>query len=173
MVGGDEAIFQRCKPVLDAIGDGVTYSGAIGSGTVCKLVHNCISACLNIALGEGFTLGVKAGVDPKALWEAVRRASLGRANSIHVGFPSSVLKGEFAPRPNAPTFFALKLLRKDVGLATQLAREYDVPMAMAAICEQQLVEGIRRGWGEDSSFKVVALQEERAGVQVRAPDIEV
>ena len=68
MVGGDEALYQRVKPVLDAIGDNVVYCGAIGAGSICKLVHNSISAITSQAITELFTLGVKAGADPKALW---------------------------------------------------------------------------------------------------------
>src|SRR5438477_439593 len=64
---------------------------------------------------------------------------------------------------------ALKLLRKDVGLATELGREYHVPMLIAAIAEQQLEEALRRGWGDKDSMTFFRLQEERAGVELRAP----
>jgi 3-hydroxyisobutyrate dehydrogenase len=52
MVGGDEAIYQQVKPVLDAIGDNVVYCGSIGAGSVCKLVHNCIAAITAQAISE-------------------------------------------------------------------------------------------------------------------------
>ena len=58
-------------------------------------------------------------------------------------------------------------MRKDVGLATQLAREFNVPMALASLAEQELIEAINRGWGDDPTTKVRLLQEQRAGVQVR------
>ena len=64
-------------------------------------------------------------------------------------------------------FFAIKLMRKDVGLATQLAREYDVPMPLANLAEQELIEAINRGWGDDPTNKVRLLQEDRGGVQLR------
>ena len=63
-VGGDEQIFNRHKPVLDAMGDQAAYIGPIGAGSIAKLVHNCTSAVLGVALAEVFTMGVKAGVDP-------------------------------------------------------------------------------------------------------------
>ena len=62
----------------------------------------------------------------------------------------------------------MKLARKDVALATALAREVDVPMPFAALTEQMLVEAVARGWGEHDYGKTFLLQEERAGVQVRA-----
>lgn len=166
MVGGDEAVYQRVKPVLDAIGDNVVYCGAIGAGSICKLVHNTISAITSQAIGELFTLGVKAGADPKALWETTRRGSFGRgAGGIH-RLPDTWFGGDFAPDWEKG-FFATRLMRKDVGLATQLAREYSVPMALASLAEQELMEAVNRGWGNDPTGKVRLLQEERAGVQVR------
>ena len=172
LVGGPRDVFDRYKDVLDAVGEGVIYAGGIGNGTVCKLVHNCMSASLNSVLGEGFTLGVKAGVDPEVLWRAVCQSSMGRGNGIHVGFPGSVLKGEFEYRAGLPWFFALNLMRKDVGLAMDMARSLDVPMTIGSVAEQQLQEGIERGWGSENCFKIVALQEERVGVTVRAQDFD-
>lgn len=173
LVGGPRDVFDRYKDVLDAVGEGVIYAGGIGNGTVCKLVHNCMSASLNSVLGEGFTLGVKAGVDPEVLWRAVCQSSLGRGNGIHVGFPGSVLKGEFEYRDGSPWFFALNLMMKDVGLAMDMARSLGVPMTIGSVAEQQLEEAIARGWGSENCFKVVALQEERVGVTVRAQGFEL
>ena len=166
MTGGDEDVYRRVKPVLDAIGDNVVYCGNIGAGSVCKLVHNCISAITSQAITECFTLGVKAGVDVKALWETVRRGGFGRgAGGIH-RLPDTWFNGDFEPDMEKG-YFATRLMRKDVGLATQLAREFDVPLSLATLVEQELVHAINRGWGEDPTSKVRLLQEERAGVQVR------
>src|SRR6266446_2332401 len=81
-VGGDEQIFNRHKPVLDAMGDQAAYIGPIGAGSIAKLVHNCTSAVLGVALAEVFTMGVKAGVDPVDLWEAVRQGATGRVRTF-------------------------------------------------------------------------------------------
>src|SRR5436305_10177307 len=62
-VGGDEQQFNRHKSVLDAMGDQAKYIGPIGAGTIAKLVHNCTSAVMKVALAEVFTMGIKAGVD--------------------------------------------------------------------------------------------------------------
>ncbi len=62
--GGDEQQFNRHKSVLDAMGDQAKYIGPIGAGTIAKLVHNCTSAVMNVALAEVFTMGIKAGVEP-------------------------------------------------------------------------------------------------------------
>jgi 3-hydroxyisobutyrate dehydrogenase len=163
MVGGDEAIYREVKGVLGAIGNNVGYMGAIGAGSIAKLVHNMISILTRSLIAEGFTLGVKAGVKPEALLEAIRGASFGQGLILSHMLPDVVFKGDFDS-----VRFALKLARKDVGLATGLAREFDVPMPLAAVGEQILVEAMARGWGDRDSTSPWLLQEEAAGVTVRA-----
>jgi 3-hydroxyisobutyrate dehydrogenase-like beta-hydroxyacid dehydrogenase len=163
MVGGDEGIYNEVKGVLGAMGNNIGYMGAIGSGCIAKLVHNMISIVSRALIAEGFTLGVKAGVKPEALLEAIRGASFGQGLILSHMIPDVVFKGDFDN-----VRFALKLARKDVGLATALAREYDVPMPLAAVGEQIMVEAMARGWGERDSTSPWELQEEKAGVKVRA-----
>jgi 3-hydroxyisobutyrate dehydrogenase-like beta-hydroxyacid dehydrogenase len=163
MVGGDEAIFREVKDVFRGFGNSVGYMGPIGAGTIAKLVHNMISIVSRCLVAEGFTLGVKAGVKPEALLEAIRGASYGQGLILSHMIPDVVFKGAFDD-----VRFALKLARKDVGLATGLAREYDVPMPLATAGEQQMIECMARGWGERDSTAPWLLQEERAGVAVRA-----
>jgi 3-hydroxyisobutyrate dehydrogenase len=163
MVGGDEAIYNAVKDVLRAVGDKVGYMGAIGSGTIAKLVHNMISIAARSLVAEGFTLGVKAGVKPEALLEAIRGASFGQGLMLSQMIPNVIFKGNFDT-----VRFALKLARKDIGLATELGREYDVPMPMAAVAEQIMIEALARGWGDKDSTSPWMLQEEAAGVVVRA-----
>ncbi|MGQ4807964.1 2-(hydroxymethyl)glutarate dehydrogenase [Candidatus Entotheonellaceae bacterium PAL068K] len=167
MVGGDRAIFERIKPVLDAFGDKVFYAGAIGAGSVCKLVHNMIGHGIRQAIAEGFTLGVKAGVDAEALWECVRRGAVGRMSSLHGGLAQTVFRGAYEPAS-----FALALSRKDIALATELGREFNVPLVVANIAEQIAVQGMNRGWGDHDSSVTFRLQEEAADVEVRAPHVD-
>jgi 3-hydroxyisobutyrate dehydrogenase-like beta-hydroxyacid dehydrogenase len=163
MVGGDESIYREVKAVLGAVGDKVGYMGPIGAGTIAKLVHNMISITTRTIVAEGFTLGVKAGVKPEALLEAIRGASFGQGLLLSQMIPNVIFKGDFDT-----VRFALRLARKDIGLATELAREYDVPMPMAAVAEQIMMEGLARGWADKDSTSPWLLQEEAAGVQVRA-----
>ena len=167
MVGGEQEIYERIKPILDAFGDKVFYAGSIGAGSVCKLVHNMIGHGIRQAIAEGLTLGVKAGVDAEALWECVRRGSVGRMNGLHEALPRTVFQGSFEP----PSF-ALGLARKDIGLATELAKEFDVPMPIANLAEQISIQGMNRGWGDMDSNVTFLLQEEQSGVEVRAPQVD-
>src|SRR2546428_9720249 len=74
-VGGERVIYDRYSPVLRTIGDQPLYVGPIGAGTVAKLAHNCASFSVQAALAEVFTLGVKAGVEPLALFRALRQGA--------------------------------------------------------------------------------------------------
>ena len=125
-VGGDEAVFQKHKAVLDAMGDQARYIGAIGAGSVAKLVHNLSGAAVNVALAEAFTMGVKAGIEPLALWAAIRQGAGGRARLF------DRMGGKFLTGQDDPPDFALRLLHKDVSLACQLGREVGVPMRLVA-----------------------------------------
>jgi 3-hydroxyisobutyrate dehydrogenase len=164
MVGGDKEIFARAEPVLRAFGDQVLHAGPLGSGSICKLVHQMVNSTISQAIAEGLTLGVKAGVDTKALWECVRRGMVGRMHVLHVQVPQTVFRNNFETET-----FPLKLLRKDVGLATALGRELNVPLRLANIAEQNLMEAANRGWGDKSAYTVTfLLQEEAANVELRA-----
>jgi 3-hydroxyisobutyrate dehydrogenase len=160
-VGGDEAVFTRYKPVLDAIGDQAYYVGPIGAGSVAKLVHNCAGYVIQTALAEVFTMGVKAGVDPLALFKAVRQGAGGRSRTF------DRLVDQFLPGKFEPAAFALRLAHKDVTLATALGREHKVPMRLANITLEEMTEALNRGWGERDSRVAMLLQEERAGVEIK------
>ena len=163
-VGGDEDVFKRNKPVLDAIGDQAYYVGPIGAGSVAKLVHNCAGYIVQTALAEVFTMGVKAGVEPIALWKAVRQGAGGRRRTFD-GLADQFLPGKFDP----PSF-ALRLAHKDVSLATALGREHKVPMKLANITLEEMTEALNRGWAERDSRVAMLLQEERAGVQIKVTE---
>jgi 3-hydroxyisobutyrate dehydrogenase len=160
-VGGDKAVFDRFKPVLDSIGDQAHYVGPIGAGSVAKLVHNCAGYALQTALAEVFTMGVKAGVEPLALFQAVRQGALGRRRTF------DGLVDQFLPGTFEPPAFALRLAHKDVTLATALGREVGVPMRVANLALAELTEALNRGWGERDSRVSMLLQEERAGVEIK------
>jgi 3-hydroxyisobutyrate dehydrogenase len=163
-VGGEEDVFKRYKPVLDGFSDQAVYVGAIGAGSVTKLVHNMAGYAIQTALAEVFTMGVKAGVEPLALWQAVRQGAGGRQRTFD-RVPHQFFRGKYDP-PN----FALRLAHKDVTLATALGREFNVPMRVANLALADLTEALNRGWGERDSRIPMSLQEERAGVQCRVEE---
>jgi 3-hydroxyisobutyrate dehydrogenase len=162
-VGGEQTVYERHLPLLQAIGDQPLYVGPIGAGTIAKLVHNCTSFALQAVLAEVMTLGVKAGVDPLALFKAVRQGATGRARTFD-RLPDFYFAGKFDPPA-----FALSLAHKDMTLALELARKNGVPLKMGEAAFAELDEAMRRGWGARDCRAAMTLQEERAGVTVRVP----
>ncbi|HEV8439314.1 MAG TPA: NAD(P)-dependent oxidoreductase [Methylomirabilota bacterium] len=166
-VGGDREVYERFKPVLDAIGDQPFYVGPIGAGCVAKLVHNCAGYAIQTALAEVFTMGVKAGVDPLMLWTVVRQGAVGRRRTF------DGLVDQFLPGTFEPPAFALKLAHKDVTLATALGRELGVPMRLANLTLEELSEALNRGWAQRDSRVSMLLQEQRAGVDIAVPPASI
>ena len=166
-VGGEQAIFDRHKSLLDAMGDRARYVGPIGAGSVAKLVHNCAGYALQTVLAEVFTLGVKGGVEPLALFEAIRQGAQGRRRTF------DGVVDQFLPNVYDPPSFALKLAHKDVTLATALGRELGVPMRLCNMALEEMTEAMNRGWAHRDSRVAMLLQEERAGVSIQVEPAKV
>jgi 3-hydroxyisobutyrate dehydrogenase-like beta-hydroxyacid dehydrogenase len=157
-VGGDKGVFEANRAALDTLGDQVRYIGPIGAGAVAKLVHNSAGYAIQTALAEVFSVGVKAGVEPLALFEAVRQGARGRQRTF------DSLSDHYLINQYDPPDFALKLAHKDVSLAAELGREFGVPMRLINATVAEMTEALARGWeGRDSRVSML-LQQERAGV---------
>ena len=162
-VGGDAAVFKKYEPVLKQIGDQPYYVGAIGAGTVAKLAHNAASFTVQAALAEIFTLGVKAGVEPLALFKALRQGATGRKRTF------DRLPEHFLPGVYDPPAFTVRLAHKDMALAMELAAQEGVPMKIGQVALDELAAALQRGWSERDCRVAMTLQEERAKVSVRVP----
>lgn len=162
-VGGDRSLFEQYENALSAMGDQVAHIGAIGSGTIAKLVHNIAGLTMQAALIEAFSMGVKAGLDPQALYNAISQGLAGRRRSFEGLAP--VLEKRY-DQPHAA--FALRLAYKDALLATGLGKEFGVPMRLSDLMLQDLEEGLARGWGDRASQVTALIQEERSGAKLSA-----
>lgn len=160
MVGGDEEIFKQIKPALDAIGSHVVYCGPIGNGMVTKICNNLLSMGIGVLMSEALTLGVKAGMDLEVLADVITN-STGGNKRLADKFPRFLFQGNFEPG------FATALAAKDVRLATDLGREYGIPMELSNLVDQRHVEALFKGWGHEDSDAVAKLQEEKSGIQLR------
>jgi 3-hydroxyisobutyrate dehydrogenase len=166
-VGGNQETFDQHKELLDCMGDQAAYIGPIGAGSVAKLVHNCAGYAIQTALAEVFTMGVKAGVPPVPLWEAIRQGAGGRRRTF------DSLSGAFMAHQFEPPSFQLRLAHKDVRLATELGKEMGVPMRLSNMALEELTEAMNRGWAGMDSRVAMLLQEERAGVHIEVPQAEL
>jgi 3-hydroxyisobutyrate dehydrogenase-like beta-hydroxyacid dehydrogenase len=160
-VSGGPKGAETGKLALWVGGERARYVGPIGAGSVAKLVHNCAGYVLQTTLAEVFTLGVKGGVDPLALFEAVRQGATGRRRTF------DGLIDQFLPNVYDPAAFALRLAHKDVALATALGRELGVPMRLSNMALEEMTEALNRGWAGRDSRVAMLLQQERAGVSIQ------
>jgi 3-hydroxyisobutyrate dehydrogenase-like beta-hydroxyacid dehydrogenase len=168
MAGGDEDVFRLVEPILTDIGTTIYYTGGIGNGNVCKLAHNSISAVMGQALMESFVMAVKAGVEPRMIWEIVRRGTVGRMSTLHSSLPEGVLRGDFKVGGKTYQHY------QELALALELADSVRSPMQLAGLSYARHVQMMNRGWANDSWVgSELRLCEEAAGdgVKFRVDDL--
>src|SRR5262245_13315802 len=158
IVGGEREAFERAKPVLDVLGASVYHAGPSGSGNIVKLVNNVMSMGNMLVAAEVFVLGVKAGMDPKTLFE-ILRTSAGRSFHFERRLPN-ILARNFAPG------FTVDLARKDLGLAVDMARSHDVPVP-TSLLHQLYNASSALGDGPNDFAAIVKLFESWARTEVR------
>ncbi|MCS6927079.1 MAG: NAD(P)-dependent oxidoreductase [Candidatus Binatia bacterium] len=159
MVGGDKTVYDRYEPILKVMGSHVFYVGAIGAGNVVKLVNNMLAFINMMGAAEAIILGTKAGVDPNVLWQAIR-ASSGGSFTWESG-TRAILRDRLAPT------FTVELAKKDIGLATRLAQELEVPLTMGRVAEDLLNHYYASGYAREDVLATVKALEQQAGVTVR------
>jgi 3-hydroxyisobutyrate dehydrogenase-like beta-hydroxyacid dehydrogenase len=141
MAGGDPAVLDRVRPVLDPLAKQVFHVGELGSGAVMKLTVNSVLHGLNLALAEGLVLAERAGVARETAYEVL-------ANSA-VAAPFLHYKREAFEHPGRPPVaFSLDLVEKDLDLALDLAAQAGAPMEQAATNRQVVRAAVAAGLGD-------------------------
>jgi len=162
MVGGDPALLDAHRNILETMGKTIYHLGPVGMGETVKMINQILVGINIMGIAEAFTLGVKLGADPKVLYEVIR-ASSGNSFLVDGRVPNYILKGDF-DQPG----FALNLLRKDVGLAVESAMMNSVPLFIAGQVFQYLSMASASGFGSKDMSSVIQLMEQVAGVEVRS-----
>jgi 3-hydroxyisobutyrate dehydrogenase len=159
MAGGDKAAYDKCEPLLKAMGSNVFYCGDIGAGNVVKLVNNMLAFIHMMGAAEAVVLGKKAGVDPNILWQAVKASSGG--SFVWESGTRAILRDKLAPT------FTIDLASKDISLATKLAEEFEVPLTMGKAAEGLIRRYQTGGYAKEDVLATVKELEKQAGVTVR------
>jgi 3-hydroxyisobutyrate dehydrogenase len=159
LLGGDAAVLERVRPVLSTLGTELHHIGPLGSGLVVKIVNNMMSIANVAVAAEAMVLGVKAGVDPKRLFE-ILSTSGGRSHHFLKRFPN-VLAGDFTPN------FGIGLSRKDIALALNMAGRLEMPVPLASAVRQVYDAAHAQGFGGLDMAGVTRLYEQWTGVAVR------
>jgi len=161
-VGGDKKVYEEWVPVLKAMGTDIFHVGQTGCGHAVKMINNLILAGTVAILSESLVLGVKAGVKPDALYEALCAGSAGSfALKNQIG--QSAFKGVFEEGR-----FSVDYMMKDLGLALETGKALHVPLPFGALA-MQVYESARAAGKAKKYYPVVITQwEELTGVQVRS-----
>jgi 3-hydroxyisobutyrate dehydrogenase len=161
-VGGDAAVYERARPLFEAMGDPerIFHLGGNGAGYTVKLLLNLLWFIESVAVGEVLTVGVRAGV------------SLDRLHAALVGSPANSVFLERDVRMvlddgDYDEAFPMRLVTKDLGLAVDLAREVGVPVELTALVEQ-IHRRARAAYGDAAGeISAVRLYEDAAGIRLR------
>ena len=152
LVGGLPSTLQRVRPVLSAMGKTIIHAGGVGTGSALKLATNLMLAHLAAGFAEGLLLVQRVGLDPKRYLE-VLEASTFRS-------PWYQTKGVGMIKRDFATHFALKHMRKDLRLMSELAQETHVFLPITKVIEQLFATSETAGKGELDYSAVLASLED-------------
>lgn len=159
MVGGDAAVFERVRPVLEKLGRATIRVGELGLGNVAKLVNSLMAFSATWVSLEGLAVAAKAGIDVRTMIDVIRTGGAGNI------FTDRMVEG--INERGRPTQFSLALAAKDAGLLLDVAREHGVPTPAAAQVAQAFVAAVGAGFGERDFTDIVELIERQTGVTLR------
>jgi 3-hydroxyisobutyrate dehydrogenase-like beta-hydroxyacid dehydrogenase len=165
MVGGDEAVFARYRPLLAAMAGNIFYVGAAGAGCTAKLVTQYLGYTNFVAALEGMLIGAKAGIDLGVLAQIVPMSA--GASRTFDNIPRSVLPGTFTAGGT------LDIVAKDLQLARDLAREVGAPAHLGLLAHDVLSRAQAQGWGQEGFPIAARILEAMAGAELRAPAADV
>lgn len=161
-VGGEKEVFDRHREILAAMGTDIYHVGDIGTGEVVKIVNNLMVAVTTCALAEAMVLGVKAGVKPDILFEALSSGS-GNSFVLQNHFKNNVMKGKFEEG-----VFPVDYMLKDLNLALSTGNQLRVPLHFAALSAQQYILAGASGESKKYHPAVIRPLEKLVGVEVRS-----
>ena len=159
MIGGEQNVFDRARPWLEAMGKKLYYCGGAGMGLHAKLTQNLVLANILQAFNEGIVLSTKAGVDP-ALMLDILASSAAKSGLIDYKAPF-IFKRDFT------TNFSVKWMDKDIGLMLESAEELSVPLFLTSVTRQLFQAAIATGHGEEDICSTIKVLEGMTGVEVR------
>lgn len=158
MVGGDAAVLERCRPVLDAMGKTITHVGPTGAGQTVKLCNQVAIAGALLGVCEALTLAQKSGVDPAKMLDAISAGAAASWQLSNLG--PRIIDRDFAPG------FMIKLLQKDLRLALAAAGSVQQPLPNTALVNQLYHHLESVGAADDGTQALVRALEALGGGEV-------
>ncbi|MEF3331127.1 NAD(P)-dependent oxidoreductase [Oceanobacillus oncorhynchi] len=158
MVGGKKANYYKALELLQIMGEKIIHCGEVGSGQTVKIVNQLMSAVNLVSMSEGFTLGVKGGVDPEIMREVILNGS-GRCWALEDRMPV-ILDRNFEPG------FTVDLHTKDISLALEVGKELQVPLYATSLVHELFKTLQAKGEGGKDNSAVITLYEALAETEV-------
>jgi 3-hydroxyisobutyrate dehydrogenase/2-hydroxy-3-oxopropionate reductase len=160
MIGGDQAVFEKVRPLLDPMGKKIYYCGAQGMGLQAKLTQNLVLSNILMAFNEGMVLAAKGGMDPKLMLEILDNSA---AKSGLISYKAPFVFGR-----NFTTNFSVKWMHKDIGLMLESGQELGVPLPLTGLTRQIFQMAIAEGHGDEDICSTIKVLEGMTGVEVKA-----
>lgn len=162
MLGGEEAVVERVRPVIEPLGRATFHLGELGLGATMKLVNSLIAYTATWSSLEGLALAAKSGISVQEAVEVLRTAGAGNF------FIDRMVEG--IDQRDRPAQFSLELAAKDAGLIVDTGREIGAPTPAGAAVMQVLVGAVAAGLGGADWSQLVEVAERRADVTLRWAD---
>ena len=158
IAGGAPETFEACRDLFKAMGTQLFHVGGLGQGLAMKLVNNMLVQVNLVAVAEALVMGVKAGLDPRTIYEVVR-VSTGTSSAFERAVPK-ILAREFAPGGTMDVYY------KDQELETAFAKQLGVPLLLANVTQQVYQMARAAGLGKQDGTAIIQVLEKLAGVRV-------
>jgi 3-hydroxyisobutyrate dehydrogenase-like beta-hydroxyacid dehydrogenase len=155
---GDEAAFARIRPVFEKMARVVHHLGPFGAGSTMKFIHNLLVAIHNCSAGEAFALGMKAGIDPKTIYEVIS-TSAGTSRMFEVRGPMMV-SGDYDTNISS----SLDTILKDIACISQHARDMNCPTPLFSLAGDIHRAAAAQGYGLSDPAVVCKIIGELAGI---------
>ncbi len=160
MIGGEQAIYEKTKPLFEPMGKRLYYCGGPGMGLQAKLTQNLILSNILMAFNEGMVLAVKGGVDPKLMLDILDNSA---AKSGLINY-----KAPFVFRRDFKANFATKWMDKDIELMLESGKELGVPLLLTGLTRQLFQAAMAAGHADEDMCSTIKVLEELTDTEVKA-----
>ncbi len=159
MIGGEKHVMDECIEIFHVLGMKIFYVGLSGSGEIVKLINQILVGLNFVTVSEALILSIKAGVDPKILYEVIK-TSAGNSVIFERAIPQ-MIRREFGQG------FQTRLLHKDLGLILDLSSNLSIPMIFTSLAKQIFTSAMNLGLDHKDAASVIEVFEKFTNINVK------
>ena len=159
MVGGEEDVFQKCRPIFEKLGKRISYIGTNGTGQITKAANQIMAAAQMVAMSELLVLAQKSGADPEKVIDAIKGGAA-QCWTLDVK-PPRLFAGNRSPG------FKASMQYKDLNIIMDLAKAFGIPLPATAINTQLFNAMVTAGRGDQDNSAVISVLEDLAQIHLK------